>query len=63
LDSSFVLPLGLLLFHHGKKIVALKTLESWMRGNVVANSINTIQVVSVIDKTSKCLKNDKNICH
>jgi len=34
-----------------------------MRGSVVANSRSTIYVASIVDKASKCLKDDRNICH
>jgi hypothetical protein len=63
LDPSFTLSLSLLLFPCGKMLVTFKILESSMRGSVVANSRSTIYVTSIVDKTSKSLKDDWNICH
>ncbi len=34
-----------------------------MKGSVVANFKCTIHVASIIDKASKSLKDDQNICH
>jgi hypothetical protein len=34
-----------------------------MKGSIVANSRTTIYVASIVDKASKSLKDDRNICH
>ncbi len=63
LDPNFILFLSLLLFRHGKMLATFKILESSMRGSVVANFRSTIYVTSIVDKTSKSLKDGLNICH